>query len=588
VLRDRYRPLGRLGAGESTVTYFAQDREGVVDNDCAIEQLYIPDAQVRALSELEVQRLQDLSGKFTQIPKILEYHFDGEYLYVMQSLVRGQNLAKYLEFHGVCSEAEVIDFLNAVLPILEIVHEHKIIHRNLKLEHIIRRSNGELVLTNFGVDKQSTGNIFAFDAGTPGYTPFEHTEQGISNPASDLYSLGAACFHLLTGKHPSIAFREHNYDWTNRWQEYLPRSISSDLGETIDRLLKKNYRERYQSAKDVSRDLSLIYLNIADNAVDRNRTQNLAASMSRKMRSRTSTNSGIDVNASQASVASNSLVEVPQDRKWMTSNTLLFGGLVVVAVALLPTIARQSKSLDPSRTNSYTQTINPNSDQLKANASGGNAPTDIGAIETPQTINSNSKADAGGGNAPTDISKQQGAIETSPRAINDAKTYFRQGNIRANSGDKKGAIKDYDRAIVLNPNDPDFYSQRGNAYSAIGKKKEAIENYTQIINLNPDRVDAYFHRAIDRFNSGDKSGAIEDYDRVIQLEPNRADAYFDRGKARSALGDKQGAIEDLTRSIQLKPDRAAAYQNRASARAALGDKQGATDDNWLASKLSKK
>jgi serine/threonine protein kinase/lipoprotein NlpI len=583
LLFDRYRPIRRMGTGESAVTYFAQDKDAFVNKDCVIKQLLIQNPEVRELAEREAQKLHVLSNKTTQVPKILDYQLDGEYLYLVQWFVDGENLDEYLTRHGAFSEDETVDFMNSLLPLLELIHKQKIIHRDLKLENIIRRSNGELVLTDFGIGKQSTGNIFENTAGTPGYTAFEQTEQGLSNPASDLYSLGAACFHLLTGKHPNVAFQESEYGWTHRWQEYLPQTISNDLSNIIDKLLQKNYRDRYQSARNVSKDLNVIYRRSVSKAANQHRTQNLSVgSIPRNSRSRVGRNSGINTNNPQSRVGRNSeintnnsqsrfggngSIEVPRENTWLNFNTLLFGGVVVGAIVLLPTIQRQYRSMNPARAiEDYTQAINTN-------------PADIDAY-------------ANRGDAHSAVGNKKEAFEDYTQAINlnpeDANIYFQRGNVRANSNDKQGAIEDYTQAITLKPDEPDVYSKRGNAYSAIGNKKEAIEDFTQVITLKPDRLDAYFHRAIDRANIGDRQGALEDYTQVIKLDPNRADAYFDRGNVRSGLGDKQGAIEDLTKSIDLKSDRAAAYKSRGNARAAIGDKKGASDDYEQATKLSKK
>ncbi len=582
ILLDRYLPIGRMTTGDSSVAYFARDREGLVNNDCIVRQLSIDNPQVRGLAELEVKRLQELSHDNSQLGEILNYHIDGEYLYLIQSFVEGQNLEKYLERHGVFSAEEVINFINSLLPVLQSLHNNNIIHRDLRLENIIRRNNGELVLTNFGVDRQSTGNVFEFDRGTPGYTPFELKEQSISTPATDLFGLGAACFHLLTGKHPQIAFGYLGDDWTSKWQEYLERSISSDLSIVIDKLLQKNYRDRYQSARDLSKVINKMDRQNIHPEKQRRSRNHVPGAMRKKVPSKVAINrltniddlqstdphpSSVHTNNPQTRVVQKSLVELPQRRLVAIASVLLFGSLAV-GVILFPTIQRQFRSVDRSRENENSS-LDPNSNYADLNTS------------TDRQNNDNSSI----GNNRETIEGLNEAIKQNP---NDANSYFKRGNNRANSNDKKGAIVDYTRSIALDSKESEVYSQRGNAHSAIGNKQAAIADYTQVIRLEPDRVDAYFHRAIDRSNIGDKKGAIEDYTQVIKLEPDRADAYFDRGNTRAALGDKKGAIEDLTKSIQYKPNRAATYKNRGNARAAIGDKQGAAGDYLRASKLSKR
>jgi S1-C subfamily serine protease len=131
--------------------------------------------------------------------------------------------------------------------------------------------------------------------------------------------------------------------------------------------------------------------------------------------------------------------------------------------------------------------------------------------------------------------------------------YVLQGSQKYQSGDFKGAISDYDKAIQLNPNHARYYYNRGRSRAALG----------------------------------DKKGAISDLDKAIQLKPTFASAYGQRGSARSALGDKKGAISDLDKAIQLNPNIVALYNKRGSARNDLGDRKGAIADLQKAAALYK-
>jgi formylglycine-generating enzyme required for sulfatase activity len=70
-------------------------------------------------------------------------------------------------------------------------------------------------------------------------------------PATDLYSVGATCFHLLTGIHPWDLYIEVAYIWVEQWRQHLKQSISPQLGTIVDKLLQKDYQQRYQSAGEV-------------------------------------------------------------------------------------------------------------------------------------------------------------------------------------------------------------------------------------------------------------------------------------------------------------------------------------------------
>ncbi len=63
--------------------------------------------------------------------------------------------------------------------------------------------------------------------------------------------MGATCFHLLTGIHPWNLYTEEGYSWVKKWRQHLKQSISPQLGTIVDKLLQKEYQQRYQSAGEV-------------------------------------------------------------------------------------------------------------------------------------------------------------------------------------------------------------------------------------------------------------------------------------------------------------------------------------------------
>jgi formylglycine-generating enzyme required for sulfatase activity len=214
--------------------------------------------KAREFFNLEAEKLLHLEDH-PQIPTLFAYFESDNRLYLVQQLIKGQTLIEELQGEGTFSEAKIRELLGYLLPVLQFVHARKVIHRDIKPENIIRRqSDGKLVLIDFGVAKQWAGTLLSQGGtmtGTPGYAPVEQM-RGVAYPASDLYSLAVTCIRLLTGCFPQYDGSDELYDalescW--RWREKLPVgvTVSSELGQVLDKLLSDYLKERYQSAAEV-------------------------------------------------------------------------------------------------------------------------------------------------------------------------------------------------------------------------------------------------------------------------------------------------------------------------------------------------
>ncbi|NJR73577.1 MAG: protein kinase [Scytonema sp. CRU_2_7] len=252
-------------------TYLAEDVDKL-NEPCVVKQLAPKVQGTWALKKAvesfqhEAQRLQEL-GKNSQIPTLLAYFEEDYYLYLVQEFIDGQTLLKELRQRGTYNETEIRQVLLDLLSVLKFIHERGVIHRDIKPQNIMRRFSQphltrevkeELVLIDFGASKQLSATVWTKPGttiGTRGYSPLEQLQDGEAHPASDLFSLGATCFHLMSGVSPGNLWAENGYSWVASWQQYLRRPISKDLAEIFEKLLKKDIHERYQSADEVIKDL---------------------------------------------------------------------------------------------------------------------------------------------------------------------------------------------------------------------------------------------------------------------------------------------------------------------------------------------
>jgi len=265
-LINRFRVLRVLSAeGGFGRTYLAEDTQKL-NEICVIKQLAPKQSGTYALKKAtelfieEAKRLQDL-GEHPQIPTLFAYFEDNGFLYLVQQFIKGENLLDELKQKGKYKETQIRELLLDLLPSLKFIHERQVIHRDIKPQNIMRRaSDGKLVLIDFGASKQLTTTVhtqIGTRIGTHGYSPLEQIQLGEAYPASDLFSLGATCFHLLTGVHPFNLWTRNGFSWVNNWRQHLPSPVSQELGKVLDKLLKIEIQERYQSADEVIKDLQI-------------------------------------------------------------------------------------------------------------------------------------------------------------------------------------------------------------------------------------------------------------------------------------------------------------------------------------------
>jgi WD40 repeat protein/tRNA A-37 threonylcarbamoyl transferase component Bud32 len=255
-----------LGQGGFGRTYLAEDQDKL-NEKCVVKQ-FVPMIQGTAglqkaleLFEREARQLQQL-GHHSQIPALWAYFSENNQLYLIQQYIEGETLEQISQKQGVWTEQQVKELLTSLLPVLEFIHQQKVIHRDLKPDNIMRRGNGEYVLIDFGVAKDLSGTVIYTQIGTrvgsDGYASREQMQGGEAYAASDLYSLGVICFYLLTKISPLELWLDEGYSWTKNWQQYLKQNLSPELNKVLDQLLKKDIEDRYSSADQVLQNLQII------------------------------------------------------------------------------------------------------------------------------------------------------------------------------------------------------------------------------------------------------------------------------------------------------------------------------------------
>ncbi|MCF2145264.1 serine/threonine protein kinase [Desmonostoc muscorum LEGE 12446] len=266
LLDGRYQVLQVLGGGGFGQTYIAQDTHRPGFPKCVVKHLkpvtrspeFLETA--RRLFSSEAETLEQL-GNHDQIPRLLAYFEHNQEFFLVQDFIEGHTLKAELTPNERWTENRVIELLQQILGILQFIHSHNVIHRDIKPDNIIRRQqDGKLVLIDFGAVKQMQTQLLTVPGhtgasiiiGTPGYMSTEQG-QGKPRPNSDIYSLGIIAIQALTGLHP-ISFEEDPDTGEISWQHHA--KVSSELASVLSKMVLHHFKQRYQSAAEVLRTLN--------------------------------------------------------------------------------------------------------------------------------------------------------------------------------------------------------------------------------------------------------------------------------------------------------------------------------------------
>lgn len=254
LLHQRYRLLKPLGQGGFGRTFLACDEQQSTKFFCVVKQLlcngYHP--QATELFRQKAQRLAEIS-EHPQIPQLLNHFEQDGQLFIVQEWIDGSTLEQEA-LEQPFGEEDVWMLLRELLPVLHYLHDRNIIHRDIKPANIIRRCKRDadrhahlFVLVDFGAAKQ-VGDVSSETViGSAEYAAPEQI-RGRAVFASDLYSLGVTCLHLLTRISPFDLYDVGDAMW--KWEAYLMQPVSAALKHMLCTLVQPALRRRYQSAAE--------------------------------------------------------------------------------------------------------------------------------------------------------------------------------------------------------------------------------------------------------------------------------------------------------------------------------------------------
>ncbi len=200
LLDDRYRLLALLGEGSGGVVYQARDQ--LLEVDVAIKVLFEQFGEAQNSREAEIALALRHAGLVSSFA--LQREPRGSY--IVMELLTGGTLAERVQRSGPLPPTEAVDALRILASALAYVHAQGILHRDIKPQNVIYSAAGEPKLMDFGIARAMVHDgTMTQDIGTHRYAAPEQLG-GHPDERSDLYSLGAVGYFMLTGDAPPAAF----------------------------------------------------------------------------------------------------------------------------------------------------------------------------------------------------------------------------------------------------------------------------------------------------------------------------------------------------------------------------------------------
>lgn len=262
LLKQRYQLTQILGKGGMGTVYLAFDLQLgnrlVAIKEMSQSGLAPLERQIAAKSfQREAHFLAEL--QHPHLPGVHDHFEENQRCYLVMSFIKGQTLEEYLQAqNGKLAVAEAIEIGLVLCDILTYLHSHNppIIFRDLKPSNIMRTVDGYIYLIDFGIARLFKPGQTKDTAsrGSSGYAPPEQYGRAQTTPGSDLYSLGATLYQLLSGYElASTPFRQPPI------QDLVP-TLPAQLAVLITSMLDLDEKKRPSSAESVKRELQHIKL----------------------------------------------------------------------------------------------------------------------------------------------------------------------------------------------------------------------------------------------------------------------------------------------------------------------------------------
>jgi len=258
ILQSRYRIVRQLGQGGMGAVHEAVDER--LDTTVALKETLFTDERLRKQFEREARLLARMHHP--ALPRVSDHFSENSGQFLVMQFIAGDDMAEMLaQRKGPFPADQVLTWADQLLDALDYLHtqDPPIIHRDIKPQNLKLTARGQVILLDFGLAKgqvsevsrvTTSASIFGY---TPNYAPLEQVQGLGTDVRSDIYSLSATLYHLMTGVKPPDALTRAAALVNGQTDPLQPANevlatVSEEIAAVLQRGMAQNREQRFPNA----------------------------------------------------------------------------------------------------------------------------------------------------------------------------------------------------------------------------------------------------------------------------------------------------------------------------------------------------